>query len=263
MAFENLLFDVEDGLARLTFNRPSAANSFNRDMVLEFLEAATICCDNPEIRAVLLTGSGRFFSAGGDLKSFAAATGDDVSASVGKIADSLHAAISKFVRMNAPVVAAVNGAAAGAGMSVVCMADIALAAESAIFSMAYTAAGLAPDGSSTYFLPRIVGLRRARELMLTNRRLSASEAHAWGIVERVVPDADLMAEAEKLARALANGPTLAFGEVKRLLLSSQTAQLEDQLDAESRAIASMTTTSDGREGVTAFREKRLPNFKGA
>jgi 2-(1,2-epoxy-1,2-dihydrophenyl)acetyl-CoA isomerase len=99
--------------------------------------------------------------------------------------------------------------------------------------------------------------------MLTNRRLSAAEAHAWGIVERVVPDDELMAEAEKLARALASGPTLAFGEVKRLLLAGQTAQLEDQLDAEARAIASMTATSDGQEGVTAFREKRRPNFKGA
>jgi 2-(1,2-epoxy-1,2-dihydrophenyl)acetyl-CoA isomerase len=231
-------------------------------MIQEFLEAATICSTDPEIRAVLLTGSGRFFCAGGDLKSFATA-GDQVSRSVAEVADILHAAISKFVRMNAPSVAAINGPAAGAGMSVACMADIALAAESASFTMAYTAAGLTPDGSSTYFLPRIVGLRRARELMLTNRRLSAAEAHAWGIVERVVPDDELMAEAEKLARALASGPTLAFGEVKRLLLAGQTARLEDQLDAEARAIASMTATSDGREGVTAFREKRRPNFKGA
>jgi len=263
MAFENLDFEAKDGLARLTFNRPQAANSFNLGMVREFLDAATICSDDPEIRAVLLTGSGRFFSAGGDLKSFAAAEGKHVRKSVGEVADTLHAAIAKFARMNAPVVAAVNGPAAGAGMSVVCMADIALAAQSASFIMAYTAAGLAPDGSSTYFLPRSIGLRRARELMLTNRVLSADEAHAWGIVERVVPDAELMVEAEKLARAFASGPTLAFGEVKRLLLSSQTAQLEEQLDAESRAIASMTATADGREGVTAFREKRRPSFKGA
>jgi 2-(1,2-epoxy-1,2-dihydrophenyl)acetyl-CoA isomerase len=148
-------------------------------------------------------------------------------------------------------------------MSLVCMTDIALAAESAIFNMAYTAAGLAPDGSSTYFLPRVVGIRRAKELMLTNRTLSAAEAHALGIVERVIPDDDLMAEAEKVARDLASGPTLAFGAVKRLLLSSQGAQLEDQLDAETSAITSMTRTSDGREGVAAFREKRKPSFKGA
>ncbi|MBW2715519.1 MAG: enoyl-CoA hydratase/isomerase family protein [Deltaproteobacteria bacterium] len=262
MQFENLKFEVQDGLARLTFNRPNAANSFNLEMTREFLEAATICCKDSKLLAVLLTGEGRFFCAGGDLKGFAAAR-DEVSKFVAETADTLHAAISKFARMNAPIVAAVNGPAAGAGMSVVCMTDIALAAESAVFSMAYTAAGLAPDGSSTYFLPRIVGMRRARELMLTNRRLSAAEAEAMGIIERVVPDNDLMAEAEKVARALANGPTLAFGAVKKLLLASQTAQLEDQLDAETNAIASMTITQDGREGVLAFREKRAPNFKGA
>jgi 2-(1,2-epoxy-1,2-dihydrophenyl)acetyl-CoA isomerase len=262
MHFETLNFDVQDGLARLTFNRPKAANSFNLDMTREFFEAATICSKGSEIRAVLLTGADRFFCAGGDLKAFASA-GDQISKFVAETADMLHAAISKFARMNAPIVAAVNGPAAGAGMSVVCMTDIALAAESASFTMAYTAAGLAPDGSSTYFLPRIVGMRRARELMLTNRRLSAAEALALGIIERVVPDDELMAEAEKIARALASGPTLAFGAVKKLLLASQTAQLEDQLDAETSAIASMTTTSDGREGVAAFREKRAPNFKGA
>ena len=262
MHFENLNFEVKDGLARLTLNRPKAANSFNIDLVREFLEAATICAEDSEIRAVLLTGAGRFFSAGGDLKNFAAAE-DRISKMVSETADTLHAAIAKFARMNAPIVAAVNGPAAGAGMSVVCMTDIALAAESAFFSMAYTAAGLSPDGSSTYFLPRIVGIRRARELMLSNRRLSAAEAHELGIVERVVPDDDLMDEAEKIALALANGPTLAFGAVKRLLLASQNAQLEDQLDAETSAITAMTRTSDAREGIAAFREKRLPNFKGA
>jgi 2-(1,2-epoxy-1,2-dihydrophenyl)acetyl-CoA isomerase len=262
MQFENLDFDVQEGLARLTFNRPKAANSFNLDMTREFFEAAKICSEDSEIRAVLLTGAGRVLCARGDLKGLAAPRAQ-VAKFVAETADTLHAAISKFARMNAPIVAAVNGPAAGAGMSVVCMTDIALAAESASFTMAYTAAGLAPDGSSTYFLPRIVGMRRARELMLTSRKLSATEAQEMGIIERVVPDDDLMAEAEKLASALASGPTLAFGAVKKLLLSSQTAELEDQLDAETKAIASMTTTQDGREGVLAFREKRAPNFKGA
>ena len=262
MEFENLTFEVRDGLARLTLNRPKAANSFNVDLTREFLEVATICTNDSAIRAVLLTGSGRFFCAGGDLKNFAAAE-DEIPKMVAETADTLHAAISKFARMNAPMVAAVNGPAAGAGMSLVCMTDIALAAESAIFNMAYTAAGLAPDGSSTYFLPRVVGIRRARELMLTNRTLSAAEAHAWGIVERVVPDDELMDEAEKLALTLASGPTLAFGAVKKLLIASANAQLEDQLDAETNAIVSMTRTSDGREGVAAFREKRKPNFTGA
>jgi 2-(1,2-epoxy-1,2-dihydrophenyl)acetyl-CoA isomerase len=261
MSFKNLDFEVRDGVAQLTLNRPDAANSFDLDLAREFAEAAAICAGDSAIRAVLLTGAGRMFSAGGDLKNFAAA-GDEIPKRVAATADTLHAAISKFTRMNPPVVAAVNGTAAGAGMSVVCMSDIALAAESAIFTMAYTAVGLTPDGSSTYFLPRIVGIRCARELMLSNRRLSAAEALELGIVERVVPDDDLMAEAEKVARALAHGPTLAFGATKRLLLEGQTAQLEDQLDAETSAIASITNTSDAREGVAAFREKRMPNFKG-
>jgi 2-(1,2-epoxy-1,2-dihydrophenyl)acetyl-CoA isomerase len=262
MGFENLTFEVGDGLARLTLNRPKAANSFNLDLAREFQEAATICAEDPAIRAVLLTGAGRMFSAGGDLKNFSAA-GDQIPKRVADTAGALHAGIVQFARMNAPIVAAVNGPAAGAGMSLVCMTDIALAAESASFTMAYTAAGLTPDGSSTYFLPRVVGIRRARELMLTNRKLSAAEAQAWGIVERVVPDANLMTEAEELARTLASGPTLAFGATKKLLLASQTAELEDQLDAETDAIVSMTTTSDGHEGVAAFREKRRPNYKGA
>jgi len=262
MSFENLIFEIDAGVARLTLNRPKAANSINLDLTRELVEVATTCEKDSSIRAVLLTGSGRFFSAGGDLKNFAAAE-DQIPKLVSQTANTLHAAIAKFARMNAPVVAAVNGPAAGAGMSLVCMTDIALAAESAFFSMAYTAAGLAPDGSSTYFLPRIVGIRRARELMLTNRRLSAAEACELGIVERVVPDGDLMREAENVARALASGPTLAFGAVKKLLIASQNAQLEDQLDAEADAIVSMTGTSDGREGVSAFREKRRPSFRGA
>src|SRR6202008_1021535 len=132
----------------------------------------------------------------------------------------LHAAQTNFARMRAPLVIAVNGAAAGAGMSLAAMGDLVLAARSAKFTLAYTAAGLVPDGSSTWFLPRIIGLRRTQELMLTNRRLGADEACAWGIVTRVVDDADLMPEAEKLAREIASGPTLAFASVKRLLAQS-------------------------------------------
>ncbi len=261
MNFENIEFDVRNGLAHLTLNRPDAANAINLELVRELLKAATICAEDSGIRAVLLTGSGQRFCAGGDLKSFAAA-GDGVAALIREIADTLHAALSKLARMNAPLVAAVNGAAAGAGMSMVCMTDIALAADSATFTMAYTAAGLSPDGSSTYFLPRMIGVRRTKELMLTNRRLSAAEALEWGIVQRMVPDDQLMVEAEKLARSLASGPTSAFGVVKKLLLASESSDLEPQLDAETDGIVAMAGTSDGREGLAAFLEKRRPAFKG-
>ena len=261
MAFENIQFDASDGLARLTLNRPKAANALNLDLVKELLEAATNCSDDASIRAVLLSGSGKMFCAGGDLRSLAD-QGDQIAAHLTQLADTLHAAISKLARMNAPLVVAVNGAAAGAGMSLVCMSDLAIAAESASFTMAYTAAGLTPDGSSTYYLPRTIGTRRARELILTNRRLSAAEAMEWGIVQSVVPDGELMAQAEKLAIALSRGPTLAFGAAKRLLIDSATSELEAQMDAETTAIADMTKNADGREGIAAFLEKRRPEFKG-
>ena len=261
MAFDNIQFEVSDGLARLTLDRPGAANALNLDLAAELLEAATLCSEDATIRAVLLTGSGKMFCAGGDLRSFADA-GDEVAAHLTRLADTLHAAISKFARMNAPLVVAVNGAAAGAGMSLVCMSDLAIAAQSASFTMAYTAAGLTPDGSSTYYLPRAIGMRRAKELILTNRRLSAAEALDWGLVQSVVPDDELMAEAEKLATRLSRGPTLAFGAAKRLLIESATSELEPQMDSETKAIADMTRNADGREGITAFLEKRRPEFKG-
>ena len=147
-------------------------------------------------------------------------------------------------------------------MSIVCHADMAIAAESAKFTMAYTAAGLTPDGSSTFFLPRIIGRRRAVDLMLTNRRLSAAEAAEWDIVNRVVPDGELMAEAETLAKQLASGPTRAYGGVKKLMVASATNDLETQMDLETDFISGMTETKDGIEGMNAFLEKRAANFTG-
>ena len=159
------------------------------------------------------------FCAGGDIGAFAGA-GDGVPALLKQITAQLHVAVSRFARMSAPLVAAVNGPAAGAGFALACAADLALASDAAKFSMAYTKIGLVPDGSSTWFLPRLVGARRSLELMLTNRTLSAEEALAWGLVNRVVPAAALLGEAEALARELASGATAAFGAVKRLLLLS-------------------------------------------
>jgi 2-(1,2-epoxy-1,2-dihydrophenyl)acetyl-CoA isomerase len=147
-------------------------------------------------------------------------------------------------------------------MSLVCFADMAIAAESAMFTMAYTAAGLTPDGSSTFFLSRILSRRRVVELMLTNRRLSAAEAADWDIVNRVVPDDQLMIEAEALAKQLAAGPTRAYGGVKKLMIASATNELEVQMDLETEFIVAMAGTADGVEGMNAFLEKRPPNFAG-
>jgi 2-(1,2-epoxy-1,2-dihydrophenyl)acetyl-CoA isomerase len=261
MQYTALSFDVRNSVARITLNRPDAANALNIDMARDLMHAALQCDEDPTVRAVIITGTGRMFCAGGDLKSFAA-QGENLAHHFKEVTTYLHAAVSRLTRMNAPVIAAVNGTAAGAGMSLACACDFVLAAESARFTMAYTRAGLTPDGSSTYFLPRIVGLKRALELTLTNRMLSAQEACEWGIVTRVVPDANLQAEADALAAQLASSATSALGAAKRLLHSGWTETLETQMELETRAIAERAHTADGPEGIAAFLEKRAPKFTG-
>ena len=261
MDYETLTYELRNNVAHITINRPEAANALNRQLALDLMHASLATSSDPNVRAILLTGSGRFFSAGGDLKSFAA-QGDALPSHMKEVTTYLHAAISRFTRGDAPLIAAVNGVAAGAGMSLACSCDIVIAAESARFTMAYTKAGLTPDGSSTYFLPRKVGLPRALELTLTNPMLSAAQAQEYGIVTRVVPDADLLAEATATAEEIAAGPTLAFGEMRRLFHSGLVETLETQMELETLAIARMAATADGREGIQAFLEKRAPTFSG-
>lgn len=260
-SFETLTFDVADGIARIGLNRPKAANAFNPALSRDLFEAAIACDARADIRAVVLTGEGSMFSAGGDLKYFEA-QGDKLGASLKEITGLLHAAIARMAHMDAPVVGAINGMAAGAGFSLAATCDYAIAGSSTRFTLAYTAAGLSPDGSSTWFLPRLIGLRRARELMLTNRMLSAEEAQQMGIVDRVVPDEDLQAEAMAQAKAFAAGPTKAFGATKRLLQDTWTSGLETQMDRETRSISDLTRTADAREGIDAFVNKRKPSFRG-
>lgn len=260
-AYETLLFDIRDSVAHITLNRPDALNALNNQMAHDLLDVMLACDDDPAIRAVVLTGSGKAFCAGGDLKSFAAAH-EHTATHLKEVTTYLHGAISLMARLNAPVIASVNGVAAGAGMSLACACDLVLAAESTRFTMAYTRAGLTPDGSSTYYLPRRVGLGRALDLALTNRALSAREALEWGIVSRVVPDAELAAETEKLARELAAGPTASFGAAKRLLWTGWNETLETQMAKESETIAAATRSADAQEGIRAFIEKRPPRFQG-
>jgi 2-(1,2-epoxy-1,2-dihydrophenyl)acetyl-CoA isomerase len=261
MDYTTLLFDVRDNVAHITLNRPEAANSINEEMGKDLMHAALRCDEDPEIRAVLISGAGKIFSGGGDLKAFSA-KGNQLPYHVKEITTYLHAAMSRLTRMDAPVVAAVHGAVAGAGMSIAIACDIVVAAETTRFMVAYTRAGLVPDGSSTYFLPRIVGLKRALELTLTNRMFSAQEALQWGLVTRVVPDNELLAQASAIAVQLAAGPTRAYGISKRLLHSGWTETLETQMENESQAIANSARTADAREGITSFLEKRPPKFKG-
>ena len=259
--YKTLLFDVRDNVAHLTLNRPDAANSINEDMGKDLMHAALRCDEDPEIRAVLISGAGKIFSGGGDLKDFIS-KGDQLPYHIKEITTYLHAAISRLTRMDAPVIAAVHGAVAGAGMSIAIACDIVVAAETTRFMVAYTRAGLVPDGSSTYFLPRIVGLKRALELTFTNRMFSAQEALQWGLVTRVVPDNELLVQARAIAVQLAAGPTRAYGISKRLLHSGWMETLETQMENESQAIANSARTLDAREGITAFLEKRPPKYKG-
>lgn len=260
-SFTTLEFAIDSGIARITLNRPDAANSLNMDMAKDLLQTSLECQSDSSVRAVLLSGTGRMFCAGGDLKSFVD-NAARLQAFIKELTTHLHSAISNFARMRAPLIIAVNGTAAGAGFSLASCGDLVLAAKSAKFTMAYTAAGLVPDGSASWYLPRVIGLRRTQELMITNRRLTAEEACDWGIVTRVVADEELAAEAQKLARQIADGPTGAYGAVKRLLRQSSENSLEQQLEEESLAIALQSVSADGREGVAAFLEKRAAEFSG-
>ena len=261
--YSTLLFELrDDNVAHITLNRPEAANGINLEMASEIRHAARRCATDPDIRAVLLSGAGKMFCAGGDLKAFAAQPEGELPAFLEQVTLHLHQAITHFARMNAPVVVAVQGSAAGGGFSLACACDFPFAAESAKFTMAYTRSGLTPDGSSSWFLPRIIGYRRTIELAITNRVLSAREAADMGLVTRVVPDADLLSEASKFAAQLASGPTAAFGGVKRLMIESFTNTLEAQMALESEYISAMGQTADGREGIAAFLAKRPAKFSG-
>jgi len=259
MTYQELQFALSERVGVITLQRPQQGNAITLQMARELLDVATRCDEDPNVRAVLLTGAGKMFCVGGDLKSFAE-QGDRVGQHIKHITQALHAAISRFNWMDAPVVAAINGTAAGGGFSLALCTDIAIAAESAKFTMAYSRAGLTPDGSSSYFLARTVGLRRAKEMALLNPVLTATQAQAWGLVNQVVADEDVLEVAMALARQWALGPTRAYGETKRLLLAGASESLESQMERESRAIASMAASVDGREGVTAFIEKRMPVF---
>jgi 2-(1,2-epoxy-1,2-dihydrophenyl)acetyl-CoA isomerase len=226
-----LLFKVSEHVAYITLNRPTVVNAVSLELAEELEEVARECDESNSVRAVLLTGAGRIFCGGGDLKSFAAQEPSRLPTHLKRVNLFFHSAIQCFARMRAPVVVAVNGPAAGYGMSLACAGDIVLANESARFTIAYTRVGLTPDASSTYYLPRIIGLRRTMELALTNRTLTAREAEAIGLVTRVVPDDQLIAQAESMANELAHGPTRAYGGVKRLLYGTATNPLYEQMNS--------------------------------
>jgi len=261
MAYEHVILDRADQVATITLNRPDAYNALNLGLGRDLFHAVLDVDEDPDVRCVVITGAGRAFCAGGDVKDFA----DNlprIGVLVKELTTYLHGAVSRLARSDKPVIMAVNGVAAGGGLSFALGGDLVVAAESARFTMAYSKIAATPDGSSSYYLPRLVGLRRAMELYFTNRVLSAREALEWGLVTRVVPDAELTTAVRTLARELAQGPTRAFGGAKRLFHQSTWESLETQMELEAQAIAASGRTQDFRDGVTAFANKKTPTFHG-
>ncbi|CAO5159234.1 2-(1,2-epoxy-1,2-dihydrophenyl)acetyl-CoA isomerase [Frankia sp. AiPs1] len=256
--FRTLTVEHDNAVARITLNRPEAANGITQELAAELAQAAYAAAGDPSVRVVLLTGAGRFFCAGGDVKEMVS-YGEHAAAEMKKLADLLHRAVTTFARMDVPLVVAVNGVAAGAGIGLAILGDLVLAAESATFTLAYSGVGLSPDGATSYALPRLIGLRRTQELMFTNRRLSAAEASEWGLVTRVVPAEELEQEATALARRVASGSADAHRTIRRLLAATFDNGLETQLELEARGISDCAA-GDGREGAAAFVEKRAPKF---
>lgn len=262
MSFEHILFTIEQGVATLTLNRPEQLNSFNAQMHKEVREALKQVRQNPEVRCLLITGSGRGFCAGQDLGDRNVAPG----AAAPDLGESIEKNYNPLIRalrdLPMPVICAVNGVAAGAGANIALACDITLAARSASFIQAFCKIGLVPDSGGTWTLPRAVGMARAKALALLGDRLSAEQAEQWGMIWRCVDDAALQDEALKLARQLATQPTYGLALIKRALNASASNSFDAQLDLERDLQRLAGRSEDYREGVAAFMAKRTPEFKG-
>src|SRR2546427_1744641 len=261
MAYQHVKLERAASVATLTLNRPDAYNALDLGLGRELFQASIELDEDPDVRCVVITGAGQAFWAGGDVKWFVDNLGR-IGANIKELTPYLHGAISRLCRSDKPVIMAVNGVAAGGGFSLALSGDLVVAAESAKFTMAYSRIAATPDGSSSYFLPRLVGLRRAMALYFTNRVLSAREALEWGLVTRVVPDAELATAVAALAREMAQGPSKAFGGAKRLFHQSTWESLETQMELEAQAIAASGRTEDFKGGVTAFANKKQATFHG-
>jgi 2-(1,2-epoxy-1,2-dihydrophenyl)acetyl-CoA isomerase len=247
----------EGAVLTITLNRPDVLNAFNTEMQKAFA-AALKEARGPDVRAVVVTGAGRGFCVGQDLTEFKEAAGDIGS----RLRETYHRNVLAIRALEKPVIAAVNGAAAGAGMSLACACDLRIAAESASFVPAFINIALVPDSGGSYFVTRILGPARAFEWLASGRKLTAAEAHAWGLVSEVVEPGGLAARVAEVAAQLAALPTRAIGMTKRLIDHAPNATLEQQLEREAELQTAATRTDDFKEGVAAFLEKRPPEFRG-
>ena len=247
----------DGGVLTITLNRPDVLNAFDAAMHEAFASALREA-RRPSVRAVVVTGAGRGFSVGQDLRELHGETGDVAA----RLRRSYHPNVLALRALEKPVIAAVNGPAAGAGLSLACACDIRLASDKAAFVPAFVNIGLIPDSGGSFFVSRILGFPRAFEWLCSGRRLSAAEAHAWGLVSEVVEAAALAARARELAATFASLPTRGIGMTKRLLANAATATLEEQLELEAQLQAVATRSEDFAEGVAAFLEKREPRFSG-
>lgn len=257
-----VLLTLEDGVAHIRLNRPEAANGMSVELLRELYEAVMICHGSKELRAVTVSGAGRNFCAGGDVQAFAS-KGTELPAYIRQATAWLQDSMQALMRLEAPVIAAVQGyATGGGGFGLVCAVDLVIAAENAKFLAGATKVGMAPDAGTTVTLPAIVGARKAAEILLMNPTMSAAEAEALGIVNRVVPEAELLDAALAWARELADGPPLAQAAVKRLLRNGKALPVEACFTEEARTVAELSGTADAREGLAAVIGRRKPAFTG-
>ncbi|MBK8133884.1 MAG: enoyl-CoA hydratase/isomerase family protein [Gammaproteobacteria bacterium] len=261
MSYTTIRFTRAGAVARITLARPDAANALNFAMGAELLDVARRCRDDKGVRAVILDADGKVFCAGGDIVTFASA-GDRLPTALKELIEIFHPAVEILSTMNAPVIAAVQGVAAGAGLSLLSSCSLVIASDAASFTMAYTGIGLTPDGGATYFLPRQIGLRKTEELMITNRRLNAAEALDWGLVNEVVTPEALAGRVDALANQLAAGATAAYGAARRMLLASFGNTMTAQLALEQETMVAAGGSRDGLAGVAAFKAKTRPEFRG-
>jgi len=260
LSFETITFELSENVGTITLNRPDALNATNDQMYKELRSLIEDIAVDPEVRCVILTGAGRGFCAGADVKSMD--PNMQLLARRRRHRGILRNVLRPLVDLEKPVIAAVNGHAVGAGFNIALAADILIASETAVFSQIFTRLGLVPDLGGLYLLTRVVGLNKAKELCFTAKKINAAEALALGIANHVVPADKLMEEARKLAVEIAAGPPTAIGMIKTLLNKSSDSTLDQMLEYEGYAQTLAYTTADHQEGVAAFREKRAPKFGG-